>query len=105
MSSSPFRSTLARCGLAVLLLSPVVHAAQSADPVPAATPSRAPLADAAQKKDRAAIRALLDRHADANVAQVDGMTALHWAAFQDDLEAAGLLSRPGRTRTRPTDTA
>ena len=46
------------------------------------------LADAAQKMDRAAVRALLDQHADVNEPQADGTTALHWAAHQDDLETA-----------------
>lgn len=49
------------------------------------------VADAAEKSDRATIRALLKEHADVNAAQADGMTALHWAAYLDDLEAAKLL--------------
>src|SRR4051794_27276881 len=49
------------------------------------------LADATQKMDRAAVRALLDRHASVNEPQADGTTALHWAAEQDDLETARLL--------------
>jgi ankyrin repeat protein len=53
--------------------------------------SDAPLADAAEKSDRAAVLALVDRHADVNRPQVDGMTALHWAAYHDDLEIAKLL--------------
>ena len=57
--------------------------------------SDAPLADAAEKLDRAAVRALLDQHADVNAPQVDGTTALHWAAYQDDLETAALLVRAG----------
>jgi ankyrin repeat protein len=95
MSSSPFRKTLACCGLAVLLAAPVVHAGRAGGPVSAGSSSRAPLADAAQKKDRTAIRALLEQHADVNVPQVDGMTALHWATYQDDLESAGLLVQAG----------
>ncbi len=55
----------------------------------------APLADAAEKSDRASVRALLKSHADVNHAQVDGMTALHWAAYLDDLEMARLLVRTG----------
>ncbi len=51
----------------------------------------APLADAAEKSDRATVRALLERRVDVNQAQVDGMTALHWAAHLDDLESAKLL--------------
>ncbi len=51
-----------------------------------------PLADAAEKSDRAAIRALLLQHADVNAPQTDGMTALHWAAHRDDLETAELLA-------------
>src|SRR5215475_11125711 len=60
-----------------------------------AAPADSPLADAMEKTDRAAVRALLQRHADVNVAQVDGMTALHWAAYHDDLEIVELLVRAG----------
>ncbi|RYD81263.1 MAG: hypothetical protein EOP84_11285 [Verrucomicrobiaceae bacterium] len=49
------------------------------------------LANAAEKKDRAAVSALLTERLDVNVPQVDGMTALHWAAHHDDLETAKLL--------------
>jgi len=56
---------------------------------------KSPLADAAEKSDRAAIRTLLKQHADVNAPQVDGMTALHWAAYQDDLETAKLLLKAG----------
>ena len=55
----------------------------------------APVADAAEKMDRAMVRTLVQRHADVNIAQVDGMTALHWATYQDDLETAALLVRAG----------
>src|SRR5216110_60676 len=53
--------------------------------------AKSPLADAAEKADRPAIHTLLKQHADVNAPQVDGMTALHWAAYQDDLETAKLL--------------
>ena len=49
------------------------------------------LADAAEKSDRTVIRTLLEQCADVNAPQVDGMTALHWAAYHDDLETARLL--------------
>jgi ankyrin repeat protein len=55
----------------------------------------APLADAAEKMDRAAIRTLLRRHVNVNAPQVDGMTALHWATYQDDAETVELLIRAG----------
>ena len=71
---------------AALLLSAVNLSAASAD---------APVADAMEKMDRAAVRALLQRKADINAPQVDGMTALHWAAYQDDLESVELLVRAG----------
>jgi ankyrin repeat protein len=53
------------------------------------------LADAAEKMDRAAVRTLLKQRVDVNAPQVDGMTALHWASYQDDLETASLLVRAG----------
>src|SRR6185312_12335717 len=53
--------------------------------------ANAPLADAAEKNDRVAIRSLIERRDDVNRAQIDGMTALHWAAYHDDLETAKLL--------------
>ena len=52
-----------------------------------------PLADAAERLDRATFRSLIEQRVDVNQAQVDGMTALHWAAFLDDLEMTKLLVR------------
>ena len=55
----------------------------------------APLADAAQRQDKAAIERLLGEKADINAAQADGTTALHWAAHHDDKELADKLLRAG----------
>ena len=52
-------------------------------------------ADAAQKKDLAAVRALVSRRVDVNAAQPDGTTALIWAAHWNDAEAITLLLRAG----------
>jgi uncharacterized protein len=71
---------------AAFLLSAVTLSAAGAD---------AALADAMEKMDRVAVRTLLRKHADVNAPQVDGMTALHWAAYQDDLESVELLVRAG----------
>ena len=73
------------CGLVLLL---------SAASVRGAGPD-AVLADAAERMDRAAIRALLQQRVDVNTPQIDGMTALHWAAFKDDLQTGELLVRAG----------
>jgi len=53
------------------------------------------LVDAAMHADRAAVRSLIAAKADVNGAQEDGMTALHWAAFNDDVESAHLLLAAG----------
>lgn len=55
----------------------------------AANPS--PLADAAQQGNKALVRTLIQQKADLNAAQPDGMTALHWAAMNDDAMIAQLL--------------
>ncbi len=67
-------------GLALLLAAPISAAGKS------------PLADAAEKSDRATVRTLLKQHADVNAPQADGMTALHWAAYLDDFEIAKALT-------------
>ena len=53
------------------------------------------LADAAMKRDTAAVRALIERHVDVNAAGTDGTPALHWVVRVDDLETAQLLIRAG----------
>ena len=59
------------------------------------TGADARLADATEKMDRASIRTLLQQDIDVNAPQIDGMTALHWAAYQDDQETVKLLVRSG----------
>jgi ankyrin repeat protein len=66
----------------------------SALSVCAASP-QSPVSDAAEKGDGAAVRAFLKDGADVNGAQVDGMTALHWAAYRDDFEIAQWLVKAG----------
>src|ERR1041385_7158195 len=69
----------------------------------AATHGDARIADAVMRQDRASVRALLDQKADVNLAQADGMTALHWAARQEDLDTAAALIKAGanvEARTR-----
>ena len=41
------------------------------------------------------VRTLLTSGADVNATQVDGTTALHWAAYYDDAETAALLVKAG----------
>jgi ankyrin repeat protein len=53
------------------------------------------VADAAKKDDRAAVRSLIAAHADVNSPQADGSTALHWAAYLDDVELANTLLNAG----------
>jgi ankyrin repeat protein len=60
------------------------------------------VADAAMRGDREAVRAAIAKKADVNAAQVDGTTALHWAAEQDDVEMADLLIKGGARVTART---
>ncbi len=53
------------------------------------------LADAAEHQEAAAIRAQLAKKADVNAAQADGMTALHWATYHDDLDTVKLFVSAG----------
>ncbi|MEE2778072.1 MAG: ankyrin repeat domain-containing protein [Acidobacteriota bacterium] len=63
--------------------------------------SNAPLADAAEAPDRDQALELLatadisERKVDVNARQVDGMTALHWATYHDDLDLATRLIEAG----------
>src|SRR5688572_6909710 len=53
------------------------------------------LSIAAMQGDTTGVRTLLQQKADVNAAQGDGTTALHWAAYKDDLEMAQLLIKAG----------
>jgi ankyrin repeat protein len=72
----------------------VLIAIASAVAVPAAgAPAR--VVDAVRDGDSAALRALLKQHADVNLAETDGTTALAWAARQGDAATVDLLLRAG----------
>jgi len=52
-------------------------------------------ADAAQRNDIAALRAMVTKRVNVNTPQPDGTTALHWAAHWNDVETVKLLLRAG----------
>src|SRR5437868_7069728 len=52
-------------------------------------------ADAAERRDVAALRKLVSQHARISDPQLDGTTALHWAAHWNDLDSFNLLLRAG----------
>jgi len=53
------------------------------------------VAEAALRSDLATLRTLLQQGVDVNSAQGDGMTALHWAARNNDVETAEMLLYAG----------
>jgi len=53
------------------------------------------VADAAMRKDRAALQALLQKGANVNAAQADGARAIHWAVYNGDLEMTKMLIGAG----------
>src|SRR5262245_61344905 len=61
----------------------------------AAAPSATPVADAAMRGDRDAVRTLLKQGADVGASHGDGMTALHWAAERGDADLAEMLVYAG----------
>src|SRR5437867_181510 len=50
---------------------------------------------AARQSNRLTVQSLLKQHVDVNAAEVDGATALHWAAYNDDFQTAEMLVRAG----------
>ena len=54
-----------------------------------------PVADAVENRDLTTLQTLLRQHADVNVAQPDGTTALQWAAHWNDPETVGVLLKAG----------
>lgn len=58
------------------------------------------LAEAASRRDSAAVRALVAEHVDVNAPGVDGTPALHWLVWVDNLDDARLLIRAGADATR-----
>ncbi|HEY7336585.1 MAG TPA: ankyrin repeat domain-containing protein [Bryobacteraceae bacterium] len=61
------------------------------------------IVEAAKNGDNATLRALIQKKADVNAAEPDGTTALHWAAYHNDLDAADVLVRAGAKVNAATD--
>ena len=53
------------------------------------------VADAIERGDLAAARALVQKGANVNAPQSDGATALHWAVYRNSVEAVDVLMRAG----------
>jgi|SRR5579884_2045525 len=74
--------------------------------VTSAIAADSPVADAAMRGERESVQNLLKQGADVNARQGDGSTALHWAAYRDDLNMAKMLISAGadmKVRTRLGD--
>jgi len=78
--------------LKLQLLAGLLLAALPVATYAAGTPA---LIEAAQSKDRAAVKSLLAQKADAKAFTPDGTTALHWAAHWNDLEMVNALLAAG----------
>jgi ankyrin repeat protein len=70
--------------------------------VAASPPPDSPIADAAMRRDVAAVKQLLKHGEDVNAAQGDGMTALHWAARNADADLVRMLVYAGARREATT---
>lgn len=68
----------------------------------ASGPPESPIADAAMRRDAAAVKQLLKQGADVNASQGDGMTALHWAARNADADLVRMLVYAGARREATT---
>jgi len=79
------------------------HAAAPAGAAAVAAARGALVADAAERQDREAVRALLARGTSASVPQPDGATALHWAVHWNDAEMVDLLLKHGAGTDHVTD--
>ena len=86
MRSRSHFTVIASCLLVGALAASRLVAASAAD---------APVADAAMRGDSETVRTLLRGGADVNAAQGDGMTALHWAALNNDLKTMNVLLYAG----------
>ncbi len=82
-------------GLALALLSIAALGNTALGETALAAAAGAPVADAARVGDREAVRALLKQGGDVNASQGDGMTALHWAASNNDVDLAAMLIHAG----------
>ena len=60
------------------------------------------LIDAVKRQDTEAVRVLLEEPVNVDASQVDGATALHWAAYRDDVPMATLLIASGANVNAPT---
>jgi ankyrin repeat protein len=58
-------------------------------------PKTSNLLQAAKDDDHDVVRRLIAHHADVNASEGDGFTALHWAAYNDDVELTKILLKAG----------
>jgi ankyrin repeat protein len=98
----PFTTRRAIVASACAAALTVCASAASIDAAPTSVKD-ALVADAAERRDREQVRALLTRGTDANAPQADGSTALHWAAHWNDLDLADILLRHRGDPNRATD--
>jgi ankyrin repeat protein len=87
------RKHLAGVALSSLVLGGVMMALIAGIGTPGLRDRR--IADAAEKQDMGRVRTLLERGVDANSAQPDGATALHWAVHWNDIATAEVLIGEG----------
>ena len=81
---------MSKCHRAIVLVATLLAVAGVS-----AAPPDVPLIEAVKAGDREAASRLLNAGEDPNAALPDGTTALHWAAYRDDIDAVELLVAAG----------